>query len=84
MSQEGQKKPHQFLVGLFYCSLFGSTSSSFGSKKSSGTIFHDQREPEGQPTGKWAVILPGTPYLFIKQLVMNIFSYLVVNRINQA
>ena len=34
------------------------SGSSPGSKKSSGTIFNDQREPEGSPTRKWAIILP--------------------------
>jgi hypothetical protein len=32
---------------------FGSDSCS---EKLPGAIFHDRREPEGQPTGKWAVI----------------------------
>jgi len=45
-----------------------------GSKKLPGAIFHDQREPEGSPTGKWAIILPGAPYSYIKQSVTGLSS----------
>jgi len=34
-----------------------------GLKKLSAAFFHDQWDPEGSPTGKWDVILPGAPYI---------------------